>query len=61
MKWPRFFRRSYWDEERSREIEAYGIAINKGERGRRKKLQQQIRVTSRIYATWDRKPAARLL
>jgi putative ABC transport system permease protein len=23
MRWPRFFRRRYWDEERSRELEAY--------------------------------------
>jgi putative ABC transport system permease protein len=60
MRWPRFFRRRYWDEERSRELEAY-LEIETGEniaRGMspedaryaaRKKLGNPTRVREEIY------------
>jgi putative ABC transport system permease protein len=60
MRWPRFFRRRYWDEERSRELEAY-LEIETGEniaRGMspedaryaaRKKLGNPTRVREDIY------------
>jgi len=60
MSWRRFFRRRYWDEERSRELEAYleqepadniarGMTVEEAHFAARKKLGNPQRIREEIY------------
>jgi len=60
MSWKRFFRRRYWDEERSRELEAYleqetadniarGMTVEEAHFAARKKLGNPQRIREEIY------------
>ncbi|HYL74093.1 MAG TPA: ABC transporter permease [Bryobacteraceae bacterium] len=60
MKWPRFFRRRYWDQERSRELDAYleaetheniarGMSPDDARLAARKKLGNPTQIREEIY------------
>src|SRR6476661_8059255 len=60
MLWVRFFRRRYWDEERTRELHAYleieigdniarGMTPEEAERAARRKLGNVTRIREEIY------------
>src|SRR5579864_4107225 len=60
MKWPRFFRRRYWDRERSRELDAYleaethenitrGMTAEDARLAARKKLGNPTQIREEIY------------
>ena len=60
MKWPRFIRRRYWDQERSREIDAYlqietdenvarGMSPEDARYAARKKLGNSTHIREEIY------------
>jgi len=60
MRWARFFRRRYWDEERSRELEAYveietdenisrGMAPDDARHEARKKLGNSTLIREYVY------------
>ncbi len=62
MRWPRFFRRRYWDEERARELEAYiaietdenisrGMSPEEARYSARKKLGNPTTIREEIYRT----------
>lgn len=60
MKWPRFIRRRYWDQERSRELDAYleaetheniarGMTLEDARLAARKKLGNPTQIREEIY------------
>ena len=61
MRWPRFFRRRYWDQERARELEAYlqietdeniarGMTPEDARHAALKKLGNRIQIREEIYS-----------